>query len=355
MHTVRGAQMTVHENVVRGDPMAGRLRVLVWHVHGSWMTSFVHGAHEYLLPTMPDGSGGRCGRDWPESAREVPVEALAGGLDVDVVVLQRPEELGLVSRWLDRVPGRDVPAVYVEHNTPKGGVPDTRHPCADLPGVHLVHVTHFNDLMWDSGGAPVTVIEHGVVDPGHLYTGELRRAAVVINEPVRRWRTTGTDLLPRLAQGAPLDVFGMKLDGLGAALGLGLDRLCPMGDLRPARLHGRMARRRVYLHPPRWTSLGLSLIEAMHIGMPVVALASTEAVRAVPPTAGVISTRVDDLVEALRMLLNDPDMARQMGKSAREYALDRYGLTRFLRRWDDLLWQVARSDGRATTGGLPCE
>jgi glycosyltransferase involved in cell wall biosynthesis len=285
--------------------MTDRLRVLVWHVHGSWMTSFVHGDHEYLLPTMPDGSGGRCGRDWPASAREVPVDALAGGgVDVDVVVLQRPEEPRLVSQWLGRAPGREVPAVYVEHNTPKGGVPDTRHPCAELPGVPLVHVTHFNDLMWDSGGAPVTVIEHGVVDPGYLYTGELRRAAVVINEPVRRWRT---------------------------------------------------ARRRVYLHPPRWTSLGLSLIEAMHIGMPVVGLASTEAVRAVPPAAGVISTRVDDLAEALLMLMNEPAMARQMGKSAREYALDRYGLTRFLRRWDDLLWQVARSDGRERTGGPPCE
>lgn len=34
-----------------------------------------------------------------------------------------------------------------------------------------------------------------------------------------------------------------------------------------------MARRRVYLHTARWTSLGLSLLEAMHLGMPVVAVA----------------------------------------------------------------------------------
>ena len=38
--------------------MTGRLRVLVWHVHGSWMTSFVHGDHDYLRPTLPDASGG---------------------------------------------------------------------------------------------------------------------------------------------------------------------------------------------------------------------------------------------------------------------------------------------------------
>ena len=53
---------------------------------------------------------------------------------------------------------------------------------------------------------------------------------------------------------------------------------------RPGR-HARCARpmRRCYVHPFRWTSLGLSLIEAMHLGMPVVALATTEVPDAVPP------------------------------------------------------------------------
>ena len=34
-------------------------------------------------------------------------------------------------------------------------------------------------------------------------------------------------------------------------------------------MHAELARRRLYLHPIRWTSLGLSLIEAMQLGMPV--------------------------------------------------------------------------------------
>ena len=53
-------------------------------------------------------------------------------------------------------------------------------------------------------------------------------------------------------------------------------------------MHAELARRRAYLHLCRWTSLGLSLIEAMAIGMPVVALATTEAVVAVPPDAGAL-------------------------------------------------------------------
>ena len=71
-----------------------------------------------------------------------------------------------------------------------------------------------------------------------------------------------------------------------------------------------MARRRVYLHPIRWTSLGLSLIEAMHIGMPVVALATTEVVEAVPPEAGVVSNRIDVLGDALARLAGDAGRGR---------------------------------------------
>jgi Glycosyl transferases group 1 len=310
------------------------MNVLLWHVHGSWTDAFVRGRHRYLLPTLPEGGpwgGGRCGRDWP-SAEEIAPEELAD-TEVDVVVLQRTEELDLARRWLRRVPGRDVPAVFVEHNTPKG----TPHPLADRDDVLIAHVTHFNEWMWDNGRAPTTVVEHGIVEPAARYTGELARAGVVTNEPVRRGRVTGTDLLSGFAGVAPLDVFGMGLDGLNEAVGTGTDRLTCHGDLSHDRLHPELARRRVYLHVPRWTSLGLSLIEAMQIGMPVVCLAATEAVEAVPADAGVLSTRLDVLATGLRHLMADQDLATAMGSKGREHAMRRFGLTRFLTDWDRVL------------------
>src|SRR5919107_834268 len=167
------------------------MRILLWHVHGSWTTSFVQGRHEYLLPLTPDRDRDGLGRatswDWPASVEEVPVDGLTDA-DFDLVVLQRPHEPDLVRRWTGRTPGRDVPAVYVEHNTPGGDVPFTRHPLADRSDIPVVHVTHFNRLFWDCGRAPVDVIEHGIVDPGHRYSGEWARAAVVVNDPVRRGR-----------------------------------------------------------------------------------------------------------------------------------------------------------------------
>jgi hypothetical protein len=240
----------------------------------------------------------------------------------DVVLFQRPHELELAAEWLGP---RSLHSVYVEHNAPQGRIADMRHPMADRDDLTLVHVTHFNALFWDSGATPVQVIEHGIVDPGPRYTGELPRAAVVINEARRRGRVTGTDLLARFGRAAPIDLFGMDAPALGGR------------DLAQAELHAEMARRRVYLHPIRWTSLGLSLLEAMHLGMPVVALGTTEAHEAVPPGAGVVSTRLDVLEEALRRLIADPHEARDRGARARAYALSRYGLSRFLGDWDALL------------------
>jgi glycosyltransferase involved in cell wall biosynthesis len=314
------------------------MRILVWHVHGAWTDAFVRGGHDYLLPVTRPGDPwglGRSGRDWPARAVEVRGEELRH-TDIDVVVLQRPRELELCAELLGRVPGRDLPAVFVEHNTPKGDVPNSRHVLADRSDIPVAHVSHFNDLLWDCGRAPTTVIEHGIVDPGPLYTGELRRMGAVINEPLRRWRVTGTDLLPRFGAAGPVDVFGIP-DGA-----LPFDSVTHQGDLPTRELHAQLARRRLYLHPARWTSLGLSLIEAMHLAMPVLALATTEAVRAVPAGAGALSTDVEDLVETARLLLADPDEARRRGLAARAAALERYGLQAFLSRWNELLGDTIR-------------
>lgn len=315
------------------------MKVLLWHVHGGWTDAFVRGSHTYLLPTTAEGGAwglGRAGRDWPDSVLEVAPEDLREQ-EPDVVVLQRVEEIDECERLLGRRPGRDIPAIFLEHNTPKGDIPHSLHPLAGQSDIPIVHVTHFNDLFWDSGMALTTVIEHGIVDPGPLYSGELERAAVVVNEPVRRGRVTGTDLLPRLAAAAPLDVFGMGTAELPTVLGLGPEKIHVCGDLPTRTLHSELARRRVYVHPLRWTSLGLSLLEAMHLGMPVVVLATTEAARAVPPEAGAISSDVDELSAALRRLISEPEEARARGEVARRTALERYSLAAFLRAWDDVL------------------
>jgi hypothetical protein len=319
--------------------MAGRVRsILVWHVHGSWLQSLVAGEHRYLVPVndAKDADGrGLLGRDWPRAV-ETPLDRLRDA-DIDLVVLQRPEELDLVERWTGRRPGVDLPAVFVEHNAPRPFAVDSVHPLAGRGDIPVVHVTDFNRLMWDNGAAPTLVIDHGIADPGSQFTGEVAAAATMINEPLRRWRTVGADLLPVLGAHAPIDVWGMGTPEL-------TDRAWPgvraQGDVTGPRLHREVARRRVYLHTPRWTSLGLSLLEAMFLGMPVVAVATTMAPLVVPAEAGVVSADVEKLASALSGFVTDLPAACAAGKAARDFAMAHFALDRFLRDWDRLIVDV---------------
>lgn len=311
------------------------LRIFMWHVHGSYQTALLATGHTFLLPVLPGrgpyGRGRALTWQWPDNAVEVsPAEA--GETDVDLVVLQRPEDVTLAETWLGgRRPGADIPAVYLEHNAPQGRIAEMCHPMADQSTVTVVHVTHFNDLFWDCGRASTVVIEHGIPDPGHLADGRLPRAAAAINEPVRRRRVTGSDLLVELScrSGVVIDLFGMHSQALGGR------------DLPQQRLHQEMARRRAYVHPVRWTSLGLTLIEAMHLGLPVVALATTAVVEAVPPEAGVVSNNLDTLARGLRWLAADAEAAAAMGKAARAAALAQFGLERFVEDWNRLFAEVS--------------
>jgi hypothetical protein len=311
------------------------VRILLADVHGGYTDSFIGGKHEYWFPPADANGNGGLGRirnSAPANVCEVDAVRLRDE-PPDVVVLQRLEDLQSFERLTGRRIGRNLPAIFLEHNTPKLDVPHSEHPFADRTDVLIAHVTHFNALFWETDTAPTMIIEHGMADPGLRYTGVQAALAFVVNEPVRRWRTTGTDLLRHFGK-HPIDAFGIDGDLLLDRLGGDCPELRFAGNLAPAELSAALAERRVYLHLNRWTSLGLSLIQAMMLGLPVVVVDATEASRAVPPEAGAVSSDLEELRRAAALLLEDRDEAARRGRIAREAALQRYSLDRFLTDWD---------------------
>lgn len=310
--------------------------VLIWHVHGSWMDSFVAGRHRYVVPasaTQPQQARGLLGRHW-SNAVEVPTSRLRDE-DIDLVVLQRPEEFELAERWLGRRLGHDVPAVHVEHTAPRPFAVDSVHPVADRRDIPLIHVTEFNELMWDNETAPTMVINHGIADPGRLYTGEIPAAAAMINEPLRRWRTVGADLLGDLAAHRPIDVWGIDTLALNDRHPNGLVR-GRGGRAAPATVaRGRPP-------PALSTHRPLDIVGAVVgggdvLGMPIVAVATTMASLVVPTEAGVVSANPKTLAYALERFATDFAEASAAGKAARDFAVANYSLDRFLTQWDEVI------------------
>jgi hypothetical protein len=327
----------------------GRLRVLTWHVHGSYLESLGWLGHDILVPVRPgrpDGYGGRpADADWPDSIREVAADEVRD-LDVDVVLFQSQRN------YLEDQPEilsdaqRRGPRVYVEHDPPRGHPTDTKH-VVDDPDVMLVHVTAFNDLMWDSGRTPTRVIEHGVTVPdGVAWSGELDRGIVVVNNLDRRGRRLGADIFERAREAVPLDLAGM-----------GSERLGGLGAFSRGQLAALVAQYRFYFHPIRYTSFGMAACEAMMLGAPIVALATTEMPTVIENgVSGCIDTSVPRLIDAMRELLSKPKLAREMGQRARQVALERFGIARFAREWDAVLREAVGERGsRDTHRGIPTQ
>ncbi|HYD80449.1 MAG TPA: glycosyltransferase family 4 protein [Paucimonas sp.] len=305
-----------------------RLKILTWHTHGSYLYYLSQAPHDFYVlskPERPPGYGGRCGHlPWGGNVIDLPVER-ARDEEFDCILFQDDLQYLEDQHLYLSAAQRKLPRIYLEHDTPREHPTDMRHPVDDQD-VLLVHVTAFNELMWDNHGLATRVIEHGVIAPrGVEYGGELERGIVVVNHLARRGRRLGGDVFRQVRERVLLDLVGM-----------GAEELDGLGEVLHARLPRFMARYRFFFNPIRYTSLGLAVIEAMMTGLPIVGLATTEMATVIDnDVSGYVGTDVAALTERMRELLRDPALARKLGQGARRRALERFDIGRFVRDWNE--------------------
>src|SRR3954471_6277346 len=231
-----------------------RLRILTWHTHGSYLYYLTQVPHDFYVlskPGRPPGYSGRHGHlPWGPNVHDLPVSEVRRQ-PLDCILFQDDAQyLEDQYEFLSEAQQR-LPKIYLEHDPPRDNPVDTLHPVTS-PEVLIVHVTHFNRLMWDSGRCPTRVVEHGVVDPGYRYTGELERGLVVVNNIARRGRRLGFDVFERARAVVPLDLVGMGASEVGG-----------LGEIRRSDLPAVSAAYRFFFHPIRYTSFGMAVCEAM--------------------------------------------------------------------------------------------
>jgi glycosyltransferase involved in cell wall biosynthesis len=162
------------------------------------------------------------------------------------------------------------------------------------------------------------------------YGGEAETGVVVVNNLDRRGRRLGADVYAEAARHVPLVLVGM-----------GAERSGGVGEVPNHALPAFMARHRYFFNPIRYTSLGLSIVEAMMVGLPVVGLATTELASVVRSgDNGIVDTRLGVLVDAMQRLRRDPAEARRLGEAGRRTALERFGIGRFVDDWCRVLRTV---------------
>lgn len=313
------------------------LRVLTWHIHGSYLYYLTQTPCTFYLPyknSKEEGYGARTySFPWGDNVVSVAAEDVKN-LELDCILFQSKKAYLEDQYELLSEEQRALPKIYLEHDPPREVPTDTKH-AVDDPEMLLVHVTHFNNLMWDNNRTPSTVIEHGVmVDPNVEYTGELEKGIVVINGIKKRGRRLGLDVFEKVRKEIPLDIVGMFSEDVGG-----------LGEINNRKLSEFTSKYRFFFNPIRYTSLGLSVCEAMMTGIPVVGLATTEMVVTVKNDySGYVHTDVDFLIEKMKMLLENPAKAKELGRGAQQTANERFNIERFKKDWLQTFQKVVKRD-----------
>jgi hypothetical protein len=307
-----------------------RLRILTWHVHGNYLYALTQLPHDFIIPVMPDNRPDYAALGpnipWGDNVYQVPVHQLKEQA-LDCVIYQSRRVFESDAQALLSASQLALPCAYIEHNPPEPHPTDTEHFFHHNHGV-LVHVTAYNALMWCSPSTRTHIVEHGVKIPaGVQYSGHIARGISVINHLKRRGRRVGADVYEVTRAQLPLDLIGMDSEAMGG-----------LGEVANMEVAALMARYRFFFSPIRYASLGLSLVEAMMAGLPVVGIAATELPTVITNGVnGYVDTKPERLVDCMRQLLDEPQLAQAWGAAARETALRRFGIDRYLREWEQVL------------------
>jgi hypothetical protein len=302
------------------------LRIFTWHIHGTYLYYLSKGNYTIYIPVnekRDEGYYGR-GRTFPFGDNVIEIEAgQVRHQSFDCILFQSNKNFLVDQYEVLSEEQRRLPRIYLEHDPPVAHPTDARHIMND-PEVILVHVTHFNRLMWQSAARIVRVIEHGVPLPPCKYSGEIEKGIVVINHLHQRGRMLGADIFEEVKKQVPLELIGMGTAEYGGS-----------GEVLHPMTQEFIRHYRFFFNPIRYTSMGLAVCEAMMLGMPVVALATTEYPSVLKDDqTGFISNDVDYLVSQMKRLLAKRELASLLGAEARRVAQKRFDLNRFTRDWE---------------------
>ena len=314
-----------------------RIKVFTWHIHGSYLYYLSQGNFDLYIPVDKKKSAGYIGYGttfpFGPNVHEIPVERVRE-LSIDCILFQSPKNYLKDQFEIFTDEQRALPKIYLEHDPPQGHPTDTQHVLKD-PSATIVHVTHFNNLMWNNNDVPSHVIDHGIVPSSIGYQGDLEQGIVIINNLSDRGRRLGMDIFLEARKHIPLDLIGMNTKEIGG-----------LGEILHPQLPEFISHYRFFFNPIRYTSLGLAVLEAMMVGVPVVGMATTELVTVIKNNvSGFIHTDLSYLIDRMKMLLANKEIAGRIGEEGRKTATERFNINRFVNDWE-LLFRRTIDGGR---------
>ncbi len=198
---------------------------------------------------------------------------------------------------------------------------------------HNVFMANFSVGAWfhDLDDPNVTVIRHGM-DTDYWrgwIGGDGKIMTAVWNYPQRN-PICGFDLYQEVTKGLQTNPWG---DSPGFSV---------MAD-NTDHLRKLYQNASVFLNTTLWSTTPFGLLEAMSVGCPIVTTATTAMPEFIKDGEnGFITNDPKVMRERLVDLIEDKDMALEIGAAGRETVLKQFGQQQFLDAWNEVLWKTAK-------------
>ena len=258
-----------------------------------------------------------------------------GYVDIDLILCHTPCERLAISQKIKH--DLNIPVILHTHTLPdiRVDVSDQvqRFQEASSWVDKRCFISDFNRSAWGCNKTNAEYIEHGIDCDFWMDFEETQRENVclsVVNDwPNRDW-CCGWELWKQTSQNLPLRVFG-KSPGFSQ----------PANSIEHLReiYHKSSIFYNTSLHSPVPTVL----MEAMACGCAVVSTSTCMIPDIIENGKnGLISNDPAELRSMLERLLENPEMARELGKNAQKTILEKYNKEQFLANWNNLFYSTIR-------------
>ena len=209
---------------------------------------------------------------------------------------------------------------------------ETTERIGNLPCDHNIFVADFSVGAWfhDSDDPDVQIIRHGIdTDYWNNWVGGDEKVLTAVWDYIKRDRICGFSLWKEVTEGLEVNPWGETP---------GLSKMADnMDHLRELYRHAS-----VYLNTTIWSSCPFSLLEAMSVGCPIVTTATTSIPEFIKNGEnGFITNDPTAMKEYLKDLIEDKDMALEIGAAGRKTVLEQFGQQQFIDAWNKAFWKVA--------------
>lgn len=307
-----------------------KLNILTTPTHEGQQTLIDKTGHNFYMV------GGRGFKPWDFHTKPLPpnhylygaqAEEVKADVEFDLVLCQNR---GMTFPFLQAVSQKlNIPLIVLDHTEPPPGLTGKKlDEIKSWIGNQNVYITEHNKTTW--GNPNGIVIPHGIdTEIFRGYTGEIASGISIVNQFANRDIFCGWNLWNAIKNtGVPCDLIGEN-PGLSKSIN------------NTEELVAKVSKYRFYLNTSQYSPIPLSVLEAMAIGLPIVTTAKQELPKIIENGVnGFISNNPEELVKYCNILLQDHELARQMGAQARKTIEEKFSLANFIQNWNEVFYNT---------------